>query len=103
MNSSARIINGKALAESLRLGLAREISINPQLVPHLAVIQVGARSDSSLYVRMKQRAAEQVGRPIYHLIVGIKYTLSNLGEETQQIELLQLIGTLNADVTGMLR
>jgi methylenetetrahydrofolate dehydrogenase (NADP+)/methenyltetrahydrofolate cyclohydrolase/formyltetrahydrofolate synthetase len=65
MTSSARIINGKAIAETLRNALAREIAITPQLAPHLAVIQVGARSDSSLYVKMKQRAAEKAGIYLY--------------------------------------
>jgi methylenetetrahydrofolate dehydrogenase (NADP+)/methenyltetrahydrofolate cyclohydrolase/formyltetrahydrofolate synthetase len=98
----ARIINGKAIAEALRAALALEIAQTPQLLPHLAVIQVGARSDSSLYVRMKQRAAEKIGKSllIVFMLVGIKFSMTSLGEKTEQIELLQLIGTLNADVTG---
>lgn len=32
----------------------------PQFNPHLAMIQVGAREDSSIYVRMKDKAAKEV-------------------------------------------
>lgn len=32
----------------------------PHFNPHLAMIQVGAREDSSIYVKMKDKAAKEV-------------------------------------------
>lgn len=31
------------------------------LVPGLAIVQVGAREDSNVYIRMKMKAAEEIG------------------------------------------
>jgi methylenetetrahydrofolate dehydrogenase (NADP+)/methenyltetrahydrofolate cyclohydrolase/formyltetrahydrofolate synthetase len=33
----------------------------PNWCPHLAIIQVGTRDDSTVYVNMKRKAAEEVG------------------------------------------
>jgi methylenetetrahydrofolate dehydrogenase (NADP+)/methenyltetrahydrofolate cyclohydrolase/formyltetrahydrofolate synthetase len=45
--------------------------------PHLTIVQVGNREDSSLYVRMKEQAA---------LKAGIKFTLVKLSAEIGQGE-----------------
>jgi methylenetetrahydrofolate dehydrogenase (NADP+)/methenyltetrahydrofolate cyclohydrolase/formyltetrahydrofolate synthetase len=48
---------------SLRLQMTETVSKIKSLygmVPHLAIIQVGDREDSSVYVRMKQNAAIKV-------------------------------------------
>ena len=38
----------------------QELKSQYDFVPHLAIVQVGAREDSSVYVRMKQQAAVKV-------------------------------------------
>jgi methylenetetrahydrofolate dehydrogenase (NADP+)/methenyltetrahydrofolate cyclohydrolase/formyltetrahydrofolate synthetase len=48
---------------SLRLQMTETVSKIKNIygmVPHLAIIQVGDREDSSVYVRMKQNAAIKV-------------------------------------------
>lgn len=39
------------------------------LVPGLAIVQVGAREDSNVYIRMKMKAAEEIGISATHLVL----------------------------------
>lgn len=61
---TATKIDGTAIAKSIREGLKAEIAkiqeSNPRFKPSLVIFQVGNRSDSSTYVRMKLKAAEEV-------------------------------------------
>ncbi|KAJ3249668.1 tetrahydrofolate synthase [Chytriomyces hyalinus] len=87
------ILDGKSIAESIREKLHKEIAelsaaTNGHFQPHLTIIQVGAREDSSVYVRMKQQAAQKA---------GIKFSLHKLPEDVSQTELLALVASLNAD------
>jgi methylenetetrahydrofolate dehydrogenase (NADP+)/methenyltetrahydrofolate cyclohydrolase len=88
---TARIIDGKAVAAGLRVGLKARVD---RLVeahgtpPGLAVVLVGEDAASAVYVRNKIRACEQVGiRSISH----------RRPAETTTDELVALIETLNAD------
>ncbi|KAI9332000.1 formate--tetrahydrofolate ligase-domain-containing protein [Zopfochytrium polystomum] len=87
---TADIIDGKAIAESIRTRLAGEIADMAAKYdgfrPHLAIVQVGAREDSSLYVRMKQQAAEKA---------GIKFTLERLSADVGQAQVVGLVQSLN--------
>ncbi|KAH7376210.1 formate-tetrahydrofolate ligase [Plectosphaerella cucumerina] len=60
---AAAKIDGTAIAKRIREGLATEIlerqKSNPRFRPSLRIIQVGDRSDSTTYVRMKLKAAEE--------------------------------------------
>lgn len=38
-------------------------------VPGLAIVQVGAREDSNVYIRMKMKAAEEIGISASHLVL----------------------------------
>lgn len=94
----AKIINGQAIADEIRKNLTVEVSelkAKYNAAPHLVVIQVGGRSDSSLYVKMKGKAATEV---------GIRFTLDHLPEETTQVELLSMLHNYNnrSDVHGVL-
>ena len=79
---TAEIIDGKAIAESLRNRLAGKIA-GWQVKPYLAVILVGSDPASIIYDRNKQKAAQALGMAcdIYHL-----------PEETAEADLLELIG-----------
>jgi methylenetetrahydrofolate dehydrogenase (NADP+)/methenyltetrahydrofolate cyclohydrolase len=91
---SAKLIDGKAIAATLRARLADEIKTLKQ-APGLAVVLVGADPASAVYVRTKAAATREVGmRSIEH----------KLPAETGQAELLALVATLNADpdVDGIL-
>ncbi|KAJ3388642.1 tetrahydrofolate synthase [Lobulomyces angularis] len=86
------LINGKLIADSFRKNLKKEISELKQkfndFQPQLAIIQVGNREDSSIYVKMKQKAAEDC---------GIKFLMKKLDNDVAQIQLLQEIEKLNND------
>ncbi|GIU30241.1 bifunctional protein FolD [Shewanella colwelliana] len=61
---TAQIIDGKAIAQSIRKQLAAKVTARKeagQRVPGLAVILVGADPASQVYVGSKRRACEEVG------------------------------------------
>ncbi|KAF2010782.1 FTHFS-domain-containing protein [Aaosphaeria arxii CBS 175.79] len=80
---TATKIDGTAIARSIRLGLCEQIKkqqeSNPRYKPSLKIIQVGDRSDSSTYVRMKLKAAEEA---------NIDCELVHFPEDVSEAELL---------------
>ncbi|KAJ4401038.1 tetrahydrofolate synthase [Neurospora sp. IMI 360204] len=92
-------IDGTALAKRIREGLRQTIEetkkTNPRFRPCLKIIQVGDRSDSSTYVRMKLKAAEEC---------GIEAELIKFDENATEAELVAKVVQLNNDSTvhGML-
>jgi methylenetetrahydrofolate dehydrogenase (NADP+)/methenyltetrahydrofolate cyclohydrolase len=88
---TARILDGKRIAESLLDGLAARVRARldaGRRAPGLAVILVGDDPASAVYVRNKRRAAQKVGiRAIDH----------DLPADTGDADLLALIDRLNAD------
>ena len=92
------IINGKEIAQNLRNTLKEEIAKLKEkfnLVPGLAVVQVGTVAASSVYVKAKTKSANEV---------GIKVIDHHLDENTSQNDLLKLITKLNnqENVNGIL-
>ena len=97
---SAEVVDGKAVAASLRAEVAgriKEVNAGSSstgsngsstFVPGLAVVIVGERRDSQTYVRMKKRACEEV---------GIRSFSSELDASVSQDDVLQLVRRLNAD------
>ncbi|KAK3617517.1 tetrahydrofolate synthase [Elasticomyces elasticus] len=85
-------IDGTAIARTIRERIATEIadkqSTNPRYKPGLVIIQVGERSDSSTYVRMKLKAAEEA---------NITCRLEKYDESISEIELLEHIDKFNND------
>lgn len=76
------------------------------MVPHLAIIQVGDREDSSVYVRMKQNAAIKVCLTALLFKAGINFSLKKMPVSISQsqvkrifvnIKLIDEISTLNSD------
>ena len=95
---SARIIDGKSIAENLRSHIKKQIDQRRACGlrdPGLAVLLVGADPASQVYVRSKRRACEEV---------GIRSFSYDLPATTSENELLALINQLNArsDVDGIL-
>ncbi len=86
----ARIIDGKAIANEMRVELADEIAqlAEKGVTPGLAVVLVGEDPASQVYVRMKGKACEKIG--IYSETV-------TLPTETSEAELLHVIARLNTD------
>lgn len=88
---TAKIINGKEIAENLKQEISAQIEkIKNQLkvVPALAVILVGNDAASEVYVSNKEKAAHLVG------MNSLQYRLSS---QTSEEELLTKIEELNKD------
>lgn len=87
---TARIIDGKALAATVRAGLAARIARAAAAgqTPGLAVILVGDDAASAVYVRNKIQACEQA---------GIRSLADRLPAATRTEELLERVAALNAD------
>ena len=95
---AATIIDGKAIAATIRDELATRVSTfhsETGITPHLAAVLIGDDPASAVYVRNKQRACEKT---------GINSTLHRLDQSTTQQQLLELIDDLNhdPDVHGVL-
>jgi methylenetetrahydrofolate dehydrogenase (NADP+)/methenyltetrahydrofolate cyclohydrolase len=84
---TARILDGKALAERMRADIAAKIATLPYR-PGLAVVIVGDDPASAVYVRNKERAARES---------GIAARTIALPATTPESALLALIAELNAD------
>ncbi|KAL8819129.1 MAG: hypothetical protein Q9223_002375 [Gallowayella weberi] len=91
---AAERIDGTAIAKAIRERINAEIQriqqTNPRYKPSLTILQVGDRSDSSTYVRMKLKAAEEA---------NIICNLVNYSESITEAELLHHITTFNKDPT----
>jgi methylenetetrahydrofolate dehydrogenase (NADP+)/methenyltetrahydrofolate cyclohydrolase len=95
---SAKIIDGKAIALSVRQRVAARVAerkASGLRAPGLSVVLVGEDAASQVYVGSKRRACEEVG------FISRSY---DLPATTTQDDLLALIDTLNADpaVDGIL-
>ena len=97
--SSARVIDGRAVAGEVRERVAREVqalaAANGGRAPGLATVLVGDDAASQVYVANKRKQTEEVGmRSVHHGLEG----------SVAQEELLALIRELNADddVDGIL-
>lgn len=88
---SARILDGKRIAQELleRVGLRVAARVAQGLpVPGLAVVLVGSDAASTVYVRNKRKACQQVGFRSFGY---------DLPPDTTQEQLFTLIDRLNAD------
>ncbi|CAK9437359.1 uncharacterized protein LODBEIA_P17370 [Lodderomyces beijingensis] len=96
---TAQILDGKAIASDLRSKIHDEIAQfqikHGDFRPHLSIIQVGARPDSSTYVKMKLKAAQEA---------NIECDIISLPEDVTEFELLNQVAKLNGslDVDGIL-
>ncbi|KAG0130433.1 formate--tetrahydrofolate ligase-domain-containing protein [Tuber indicum] len=88
----AERIDGTAVAKKVRDRINEEIKkrqeTNKRFRPSLTIVQVGDRSDSSTYVRMKLKAAEEA---------NITCEIVKLPADTTEAELLARIESLNDD------
>lgn len=90
---SAKILDGKKIAEILKAKVARAVADRRALnlpTPGLAVILVGDNLASKSYVAHKQRACEEV---------GFAFTCHRLPENTTQNTLIEIITQCNVDPT----
>ena len=90
---TARLIDGKAIAASIRERLkisVAEFQNSTNLTPKLAAILVGEDPASQVYVRNKEQACAKA---------GIASDVHRLPGTITQSELLELVARLNSDVT----
>nr|CAD7402993.1 unnamed protein product [Timema cristinae] len=70
-DSSGKLLSGTDLAKEIRESLRRDVAELqeklPGLKPGLAIVQVGGREDSNVYIRMKIKAASDIGIEAHHL------------------------------------
>jgi methylenetetrahydrofolate dehydrogenase (NADP+)/methenyltetrahydrofolate cyclohydrolase len=95
---TAKIIDGKAIAEQVRAEVAEKVQARVQAGksrPGLATVLVGENPASEVYVRMKRRMCEKVG------IQSFGHTLP---KDASQEEVENLVAELNAnpEVNGIL-
>jgi methylenetetrahydrofolate dehydrogenase (NADP+) / methenyltetrahydrofolate cyclohydrolase len=83
---AATLVDGRAVADRVRTRVAGEVAELGDV--GLATVLVGDDPASDVYIRLKQRAAEEA---------GIHAVDHRLPAETAEAELLDLLGDLNAD------
>lgn len=92
MSGEAVILSGRQIAKEIRENLAVDVKAikdkHPEFKPVLTIVQVGGREDSNVYIRMKRRAAEEVGVESQH----VKFPRSITEEE-----LVKEVDALNRD------
>ena len=96
--TTARIIDGKAIAEALRADIAKavtELQSAHHFTPGLAVVLVGEDPASQVYVRNKGKQTAESGMQSFE---------HRLPADTPQADVLALVATLNRDdrVDGIL-
>lgn len=88
--SSARVVaEHNCNHRSVRDGVAERIktlqSTYPRFQPQLVIIQAGARPDSSVYVRMKAKAAEEVGIKFKHISFPAEVAVEEIVETVKKL------------------
>ncbi|MFH1046193.1 MAG: bifunctional 5,10-methylenetetrahydrofolate dehydrogenase/5,10-methenyltetrahydrofolate cyclohydrolase [Candidatus Omnitrophota bacterium] len=94
----AQLLEGKVIAEQIKERLKSELDALRQKSgrsPRLVSIQVGDNPASAVYIKSQKKNAEAL---------GIEYMLETLGMNTQEKELIDIIGVLNEkeDVSGII-
>ena len=98
VESIAQIIDGKAIANSIRAEIKTNVKTLNEMygrAPGLAVVLVGARKDSQTYVRMKKRACEAASIASFEKFFP---------DHVSEAEVVNYVRTLNEsdDVHGIL-
>jgi methylenetetrahydrofolate dehydrogenase (NADP+)/methenyltetrahydrofolate cyclohydrolase len=83
---TATLMEGRPLAERIRAQVGRDVDELGEVA--LATVQVGEDEASTIYLRLKHKAAAEVD------IASVDH---KLGHEITEDELLELVGQLNAD------
>jgi len=88
---TAKIIDGKLIAQQVREGVAAEVARRTAAgkpKPGLATVLVGDRPDSAAYVASKQKACHELGMESFH---------HHLPADATQEQVEDLVSQLNAD------
>ncbi|XP_053964353.1 C-1-tetrahydrofolate synthase, cytoplasmic isoform X2 [Anastrepha ludens] len=92
MSGKAKLISGTEVANEIRNTLKQHVAdVKAKLstfTPGLRILQVGEREDSNVYIRMKIKAATEIGISVEHI---------RLPRTVTEIEILEKITQLNND------
>lgn len=83
-----KIIDGKKIAEKVKDNITKSIFALGGLRPNLAIILIGEREDSKLYVSLKEKEG---------IKVGIDTHVYRLADNISEAEVLEVIDFLNKD------
>lgn len=83
----AKIISGKEVSDEIRAKLKAKVE-TMSIKPKLAIVQVGGREDSNVYIRMKIQFAESI---------GASAELIKLSRDVSENELAKKVEELNQD------
>ena len=83
-------LHSREIRDAVGVEIKKFQESHPRFQPRLAIVQAGNRPDSSIYVRMKIKAAEEVGIKINHI---------QLPGEAEVKEVVSVVERLNADST----
>lgn len=81
-------IDGQAIASKIKKNIAQETYQLKGLRPNLAIILLGERADSKLYVALKEKEGK---------LLGVDTHLYKLDDDTPESEILKIIDFLNKD------
>lgn len=81
-----KIINGRAIAQRIKNGIKKKVKSLKVRKPGLAIILIGRRSDSKLYVGLKEKFARET---------GIKTYLHKFSEKAKETDIVQAIKSFN--------
>lgn len=81
-------IDGIAMAEKIKIEIAKKIHQDQKPGPNLAIILVGDRSDSKLYVSLKEREGKKI---------GIDTHLYKMDADISEQKLIEVVDFLNHD------
>ncbi|XP_068618875.1 C-1-tetrahydrofolate synthase, cytoplasmic isoform X1 [Battus philenor] len=87
---AAKVISGTDIGGAIQDELRKQVSElrakSASFQPRLAIVQVGGREDSNVYIRMKLKAAENIGISADHI---------RLPRDSTQAEVLEKLANLN--------
>lgn len=80
----AQVVSGKEVSDEIRAKLKARVE-KLAIKPKLAIVQVGGREDSNVYIRMKVQFAESIGASAVHIKLDKNITEDELAKKVQEL------------------
>ena len=88
---TAKIIDGRNIAKQIRIRISQEVKEfkdRYKIEPNITTVKIGSNPSSELYLKLRDKACEEVGIKSNHLV---------LSQDTAEEEVLNSIKKLNSD------